>query len=70
MLRLGENVQAEHALEERRVAEVDDAVGFAGEFEADRDLPTFGVSVRCVKVGRFDLLLSESVDYRPRRRRP
>jgi len=37
MLRLHEDVQAEDALEERRVAEGHDAVLFAGELEADRD---------------------------------
>jgi hypothetical protein len=60
MLRLCQYVQAQHALEERRVAEGDDAVLIVGELEADRDRPTFDFSRACVKSS--DPLLGESVD--------
>ena len=49
MLRFHEDVEAEDALQERRVAEADDAVVFFGEFETDRDQPTFGVAAPRVK---------------------
>ena len=39
MLRLGEHVQAEHGLEQRRVAEGDDAVLLLAELEANRHRP-------------------------------
>jgi hypothetical protein len=52
VLRLGEDVQAEDALEERRVAEGDAAVLSFGEFEANRDQPTIGVAARRVKRSR------------------
>jgi hypothetical protein len=44
-------VQAQNALEERRVAEGDDAVLTVRELEADRDRPTIGVSAAGVKCG-------------------
>jgi hypothetical protein len=62
VLRPHENVQAEDALEERRVAEGDDAVLVGGELEADRYRRTFELPAARVKRGRSDPLLSESVD--------
>jgi hypothetical protein len=62
VLRLGEDVEAQDALQKWGVAEADDTVLLGGKLEADRDQPTFGVSAARVKRRRFDLLLSESVD--------
>jgi hypothetical protein len=51
MLRLRQDVEAEDALEERRVAEGEDAFLLVTEFEAERDQSTFRVSAACVKRG-------------------
>jgi hypothetical protein len=40
MLRLGEDMEAEDALEERRVTEGDDAVPLVAELEPNRDVST------------------------------
>jgi hypothetical protein len=68
VLGLCKNVQAQDALEERRVAEGDDAVLIVRELEADRDRPTFDFSRACVKSS--DSLLGESVDRTGERLEP
>jgi len=57
VLGLREDVQAEDALQERRVAEGDDAVPLVAEFEPNPDLSTFDVCGLEVKSVRCDLLL-------------
>ena len=51
MLRVRQDVEAEDALEERRVAEGEDAFLLVTEFEAERYQSTFRVSAACVKRG-------------------